>query len=113
MTAAILTTLLLPALWPTGGNTLVEHETIQSRTVYIHVDNFRSNYVVVAQTMPAPEAIFSVVGDAPQEGANLTCTEANGIFFCDQGVALQFQGCYAPEGLPQGPTIPVSWTPRR
>lgn len=63
-------------------------------------------YRLVAQTTPAPDAIFNIVTSGPvTKGQTLTCEPmAEGLLQCED-VILNYMGCYAPEAVEQPPVL--------
>ena len=77
--------------------------TSEPETVQVHVNTIASNFAVVASTNPSPEAVFALVTNNIKPGDDLTCTVADGMFFCEGGTVLSFTGCIAPEAVAQPP----------
>lgn len=78
------------------------------KILYVHVVAERDGAVIVANTVPPPDAIMASQGVQPSIGTTLACQAQEVGLVCDGGTVLGFVGCYAPEPQPQPPVLRAS-----
>jgi len=83
-----------------------EDPTPAAAVVYVRVlEVYAGGYGLIAQTTPAPDAIFSVITPAPNlvAGQTLTCEPlTEGTLHCENTI-IDYAGCFAPEAIEQPP----------
>ena len=70
-----------------------------------------AGYRMIAQTTPAPDAIFNIITPSRSltAGQTLTCEPmAEGILRCED-LVMNYMGCYRPEAVEQPPILSATY----